>query len=514
MSDHLPLGWARVPLSSSVYFQEGPGLRKWQFGKTGVPFLNIRTFVNGRIDRTKCQFVKLDEFTNKYEHFLLHEGDIVVSSSGTLGKLATVQSADLPVMLNTSTIRFRTRSSDVLTQDFLRWYLQSPEFFSQIESAKTGSAIFNYGPSHLNRMEIVLPPLDEQKRLAETLDALSVCVHGSRTRIARLVILLKRFRQAVLAAACSGKLTEDWREIHAGGESVASLRQGIATERVKAWESVRFAKHRKRRYPEPAALDEAELPEIPEVWTWVPADEVCSQITDGEHIQPRYKLSGLPMITATHVRDGFVEFKDVGLISEEDFRKCLERCAPAKDDILIVSVGATTGRAAIVPKCPPFAMVRSVLMLRPLLEPKFLLRWIQSRWCQTWISQASGASAQPHFYIHDNKRMPVPLPPTSEQTEIVRRVDSLFALANAVEGHVSAATLRADKLSQSILAKAFRGELVPTEAELARREGREYEPASTLLERIKKERNSGTPTKATRQRTRSNGTLASAKGEA
>ena len=194
------------------------------------------------------------------------------------------------------------------------------------------------------------------------------------------------------------------------------------------------------------------------------------------------------MITATHVRDGLVEFKDVGLISEEDFRRCLERCAPTKDDILIVSVGATTGRAAIVPDCQPFAMVRSVLMLRPLIKPKFLLRWIQSRWCQTWISQASGASAQPHFYIHDNKRMPVPLPSTSEQAEIVKRVDALFSLADTIEGHFNVATLRSDKLTQSILAKAFRGELVPTEAELARREGREYEPASVLLERIKKER--------------------------
>jgi len=77
------------------------------------------------------------------------------------------------------------------------------------------------------------------------------------------------------------------------------------------------------------------------------------------------------------------------------------------------------------------------------------------------------------------------VPPPEEQQEIVRRVRVLLQAAASIEERVSAATARADKLTQSILAKAFRGELVPTEAELARREGREYEPASVLLERIR-----------------------------
>jgi hypothetical protein len=71
---------------------------------------------------------------------------------------------------------------------------------------------------------------------------------------------------------------------------------------------------------------------------------------------------------------------------------------------------------------------------------------------------------------------------------IVRRVEALFRLADAIEKCVAAATARAEKLTQAILAKAFRGELAPTEAELASREGRDYEPASVLLERIRAER--------------------------
>jgi type I restriction enzyme S subunit len=83
---------------------------------------------------------------------------------------------------------------------------------------------------------------------------------------------------------------------------------------------------------------------------------------------------------------------------------------------------------------------------------------------------------------------PLQLPPMKEQKEIVQRVTILLKLASQIEERVSTATVRSDRLTQSILAKAFRGELVPTEAELARREGRDYEPASVLLERIRAER--------------------------
>lgn len=97
----------------------------------------------------------------------------------------------------------------------------------------------------------------------------------------------------------------------------------------------------------------------------------------------------------------------------------------------------------------------------------------------------------PHITGTGVAEFPIPLPPIEEQREIIRRVDTLFKLAAAIEKRVASATRRAEKLTQAILAKAFRGELVPTEADLARAEGRDYEPASALLERIRAERANG-----------------------
>jgi type I restriction enzyme S subunit len=86
------------------------------------------------------------------------------------------------------------------------------------------------------------------------------------------------------------------------------------------------------------------------------------------------------------------------------------------------------------------------------------------------------------------KALEVLLPPLAEQQEIVRRVSALFKTADVLEARYRKAKAHVDRLAQSILARAFRGELVTTEAELARQEGRDYEPASALLERIQQKR--------------------------
>jgi type I restriction enzyme S subunit len=103
-----------------------------------------------------------------------------------------------------------------------------------------------------------------------------------------------------------------------------------------------------------------------------------------------------------------------------------------------------------------------------------------------WAIRRSKATVGQHNLTLELARdLPLPLPPLPEQHEIVRRVGALFALADKIDARMAAATARVEKITQAILKKAFCGELVPTEAELARQENRDYEPASVLLERIR-----------------------------
>src|SRR6202044_3172319 len=118
------------------------------------------------------------------------------------------------------------------------------------------------------------------------------------------------------------------------------------------------------------------------------------------------------------------------------------------------------------------------------VESQYLLLFFMSPRGQGRLVGGATAFAQPNLNAQNIRRIAIPLAPRYEQREIVRRVEAMFKLADAIEKRVQAATARAEKLTQSILAKAFRGELVPTEAELARCEDREYEPASELIARI------------------------------
>ena len=171
-SSSIPAHWLVTSFPEVVYFQEGPGIRHWQYRDQGVPFVNIRCIVDGRLDIASMNCLDPAEVASKYEHFLLDAGDYVVSSSGTIGRIGEVVNDDLPCMLNTSVIRMRPRNDAVLDRGFLRYFLSSHLFQHQIETVAAGSVQLNYGPTHLQQMWIALPPLPEQRAIAHILGAL------------------------------------------------------------------------------------------------------------------------------------------------------------------------------------------------------------------------------------------------------------------------------------------------------------------------------------------------------
>lgn len=481
----LPEGWIWAKLGDLGQFINGDRGKNYPskeaFVANGVPFINAGHLRGGVIDFSEMNYISEDHF-RRLGSGKVEPNDVLYCLRGSLGKAAIVCRVNQGAIAS-SLVIIRPTSGGL--SRLLYYFLVSPLGKDEILKYDNGSAQPNLSAKSVQDYAIPLPPFSEQKRIVSKLELLLGKVSSSQQRLARVPVLLKRFRQSVLAAACSGKLTADWREENPDIETSVDFLATLRLKRASSWISKGT-----RKCPEPIPHDTEDLPEVPESWVWTSADAICSQVTDGEHIQPPYRSEGKPMLSAKHVRDGYVTLEGAGLIAEADFQKCLERCEPLNGDILIVSVGATTGRTAIVEDCPPFAIVRSVLHLRPLCPPRFLLRWLQSPWCRKWTMNASGASAQPHLYIKDTRRLPVPFPPLAEQQEIVRRVEKLFAFADQIEARLKKAQAHVDRLTQSLLAKAFQGKLVPTEAELARREGRDFESASALLDRIKNDQSS------------------------
>ena len=151
----IPEGWLGR-IDDYIDYKEGPGIRNFQYTDSGIPFLNIRTLVDGEIDINKCNHLDPIFVKTKYAHFLLQENDMVVSSSGTIGRVAVVRKSHLPLCLNTSIIRMRSKNSRLGIWQ-LKYFLLSDYFQNQITAHAGGAAQVNYGPAHLQQMFIIAP---------------------------------------------------------------------------------------------------------------------------------------------------------------------------------------------------------------------------------------------------------------------------------------------------------------------------------------------------------------------
>jgi len=169
-----------------AFFQEGPGLRKWQWTDSGMKVINVTNILpDGSVDtKNTARFISMKEFQKKYSHFAIGDRDIVVASSGnTYGKVGRMSRSHLPIMMNTSVVRFHSADPRHLDDDYLYAFLRSHLFREQVEQFVIGSAQPNFGPSHLKRMWIVLPGLEVQQKIAAILSAYDGLIENNTRRI-------------------------------------------------------------------------------------------------------------------------------------------------------------------------------------------------------------------------------------------------------------------------------------------------------------------------------------------
>ncbi|QYO67408.1 restriction endonuclease subunit S [Leptolyngbya sp. 7M] len=169
-------------------FQEGPGIRNWQFTSSGIKLLNVKNIVGGRVILDNSdKYISVDEFDQKYSHFLVEDGDIILASSGaTYGKNAYFRDPGYRVIVNTSNIRLHPLDPARILQGYIKSFLDSPLFKQQVDRLITGAAQPNFGPSHLKQIQIPLPPIEEQERIVAEIEAEQRLVEANRELIERM----------------------------------------------------------------------------------------------------------------------------------------------------------------------------------------------------------------------------------------------------------------------------------------------------------------------------------------
>lgn len=329
---------------------------------------------------------------------------------------------------------------------------------------------------------IPIPPSAEQRRIEEKLEKLLAEVERCKERMAKIPVLLKRFRQSVLAAACSGRLTADWRESNTDDTNGPEylLRQ-IRERRLKSASS----KRRETIDELYSTIEESDSDALPLGWSFTFLNKLAKSFDYGTSSKSA-KEGRVPVLRMGNIQGGRIDWNDLVYTSDAEE---VEKYTLAPHTVLFNRTNSPelVGKTAIYRGERPAIFAGYLIRINtvPELDPEYLNLCLNSPAAREFCLQVkTDGVSQSNINAQKLGTFEIPFCSLAEQKEIVQRAAKLLELADRIEERYQGAKKRVDSLMQSILAKAFRGELVPTEAELAAREGRSYESASQLLQRI------------------------------
>ncbi|MFN3509309.1 MAG: restriction endonuclease subunit S [Allorhizobium sp.] len=437
----LPKGWVEATVSEVGSTTEqavltgpfGASLGKADFRAAGVPVFTIGCLGNGYIIEEKLSFIS-DQKAEELVAYRLREGDLMFSRMATVGRVGFVPPKFSGSIFNYHLMRLRLCEA-VIEPRFFYHYIKGAELVAAYLADKNrGATRDGINTKLLEQLPISLPPLAEQKRIVATLDALNAKSARARTELTRIETLVSRYKQAVLSKAFSGELTlaevSNWASCTLG-ELALDVRYGTA--------------------------------------------EKCT-----------YAPDLTPVLRIPNVANGRIDLSDLKHASFNE--KELRKLELLEGDLLIIRSNGSldlVGRSAVVDAAAAgmlFAgyLIRVRLALSKAM-PSFIQYWMQSLAVRRTIEDAAkSTSGVNNVNSQQLQALQLKLPSLEEQHEIVRRIESAFAKIDRLAKEAKRALELVGRLDEAILAKAFRGELVPQDEN--------DEPAERLLARIRAER--------------------------
>ena len=432
--------WQICQLGDVLTLINGRAYKKEEMLTEGVPILRIQNLNGGN----KWFYSNLELQEDKY----CYKNDLLYAWSATFGPYWSKWDHKLIYHYHI----WKIETSPALNKQFAYYALLN--ITEALKASAHGVAMPHITKAGMEAWEIQLPPISEQKIIAEKLDTLLAQVDSTKARLEQIPQILKRFRQAVLGAAVSGKLTEDWRD----NSSLSGWIEGKLGEFIK-----------KPSYGTSSKSNKEGL---------------------------------IPVLRMGNLQGGKLDWTD--LVYTSDTIE-IEKYKLEYNDVLFNRTNSPelVGKTAIYKSEQPAIYAGYLIRVQclPDLNPDYLnyhLNSILGR--QYCYSVKSDGVSQSNINAQKLIAYPITVPPLPEQHEIVRRVEQLFAYADTIEKQVNNALARVNNLTQSILAKAFRGELTAQwraeNPELISGEN----SAAALLEKIKAERAASGGKKASRKK--------------
>jgi type I restriction enzyme S subunit len=477
-----------------------------------VPYIRVGDMDWGNLYFDKMVYISEETHQNNLKSELF-PGDILIAKTGaTLGKCCIVPEA-IKVANTTSSVGKVSINRKVTFPKWILFNFLHPGFQKNLWSYSNRTAQPGFNNRDIKVFKVKLTSLPEQRAIISKLEELFSDLEKGVADLKKAQDQLKIYRQAILKKAFEGELTREWREQQTELPTAVELleqikigRQEFFEKQIEEWEfelkrwKQEGENAKKPKKPRPLTIPDAPNAgheerkwNIPENWIWAQIGDLCfvTKLAGFEYTEyVKYVEDGdLPVLKAENAGPNGFKKTDYSKVKSKSVQM-LTRSQLFGGELLVVFVGAGTGNVAMVPVNQRYFLGPNIGMARPYfnLDSKFIEIFLQSAFGKNLMMSAVKAVAQPSLSMRTIRQAPIAFPSFEEQHQIVQEIESRLSVCDKLEESISKSLEKAKSLRQSILKKAFEGTLLSEEEIAAFKAAPDYETASVLLEKIKKEK--------------------------
>jgi type I restriction enzyme S subunit len=471
----LPAGWTWSTLGEQSEKPQYGWTTKANADKGRLKLLRTTDITSGSVDWPSVPYCT-DE-PDDIEKYMVKSGDVLISRAGSVGVSFLINNLERAVFAS-YLIRFRPKK-DIDTKYFY-YYLKSPAYWEAIGASKSGIAVPNVNASKLAEVSIPVAPPDQQKLIVAEIEKQFSRLDEAIADLKRVKANFKRYKAAVLKAAVEGKHTEAWRKAHPDVEPASELLKRILVERRKKWEEAELAKMKakgkkqkddgwKKKYKEPPMPATSELPSLPKEWTWVALPQIALFQNGRFFPSKEYSRQGVKLLRPGNLfADGTIRWSEVNTRRMPDtWAKQFPEFLVGGNEIIMNLTAQSLkdeflGRTCLTNDEDRCLLNQRLARITPLtdINPRFLTLVLKAKRFRNFVDTLNTGSLIQHMFTSDLAEFIFPLPPAKEQVIITGEIDSLLSISEENEKVVEIELSRAERLRQSILRKAFVGELV------------------------------------------------------
>lgn len=451
-------GWPRVSIGDSLNLINGRAFKPTEWKKSGTPIVRIQNLNNPNAPFNYFQ-------GDLAERFLIEDEDLLFAWSGTPG---TSFGAHIwrggRAWLNQHIFKVRFDETQ-----FDRRFLQlaiNQNLSDYIRAAHGGAGLAHITKGRFEESELPQPVLPEQRRIVAEIDKQFTRLDAGVAALRRVQAKLKRYRAAVLKAACDGRLVPTEADLDATEREAPAVETGeellarILRERRQSWQG-------RGSYSEPAAPVRTNLPALPKGWTWTSVAQLLRErLCNGVSVKGSDDPPGVRALRLSAMSESGFDYSDA---------RYLPLSGSQVDDLWIqegdffVSRGngslPLVGRGTRAQEPPQSTIFPDTMIRLRLASPMRQSRWVETIWPSRVVRSQIEARVKTTAGIYKISQpqveaIVVPLPPLAEQARIVAEVERRLSVVAELEAVVAANLQRAARLRQSILQRAFAGMLV------------------------------------------------------